>query len=598
MGYLCECKKKILADRKFDRPFTELPIRDPQIINLVSGHNCKNHILIQPSAKDEERLIRVGLLASTIVSADNTSSPAIRSYMDKYTISEIRLNNTVCKAYSGRFLRYQATLIPARHAVAWIEVLRPLMEIISAEVHKKLSCGLGLQSYINGIHVAGFCATGLIDFINDQIGACKTCTRTKMPMKGDSTLKKTLKTLYGPDDFLGTASSTDPMAIVSCDEAGPFYIQDGDGAFRTTYILACVELLSYKVHLIPIPKLDTIHFVRALEILQSMRGKFTTLILDDHTIHRPLNQSEESAEHIQKQQLILAGVLEAGNAALLANAGIQIVIASPNRHEKLGRAEFIVKKLKFFLASALRTWAFNDSFDFYHKVSLIALYLNERPLFYTPEGIITPYSLEQAMLKRASAKPKFFTLAEFLIPTDKKMYSQILNMVSFSRKILFKITAASAFTLLNKKTLSQKFKIGEMVYIPGRLLKKHPNSLRDALGKIKEVLGSGKDYTVQMVDGTILRRHYSSLVSTTANANQADVKLIDPFQLVDFKTKILPDHLYPKFRLQLDKFKDQNPNIDITDDTDNDSIQSQHIQGPTGDKRVERALTSSDKNNP
>merc|ERR1711962_1488247 len=103
---------------------------------------------------------------------------------------------------------------------------------------------------------------------------------------------------------------------------------------------------------------------------------------------------------------------------------------------------------KFFLASALQTWAFNDSFDFYHKVSLIALYLNERPIFHTPEGILTPYSLEQAMLKRASAKPKFFTLAEFLIPTDKKMYNQIqiyscllqflisINIVSTAMRIL------------------------------------------------------------------------------------------------------------------------------------------------------------------
>merc|ERR1712215_160028 len=121
-------------------------------------------------------------------------------------------------------------------------------------------------------------------------------------LKGDSTLKKTLKTLYGPDDLLGTAASTDPMSIVTCDEIGPFYIQDGNGAFKTTYILACVELLSYKVHLIPLPKLDTIHFVRALEIPASIRGKFTTLILDDHTIHRPLNQSEESVEHIQKTE--------------------------------------------------------------------------------------------------------------------------------------------------------------------------------------------------------------------------------------------------------------------------------------------------------
>merc|ERR1712243_295154 len=67
-----------------------------------------------------------------------------------------------------------------------------------------------------------------------------------------------------------------------------------------------------------------------------------------------------------------------------------------------------------------RTWALNDSFDFYHKVSLIALYLNERPLFHTPEGIITPYSLEQAMLKRASAKPKFFHFSRIPDPIRQK----------------------------------------------------------------------------------------------------------------------------------------------------------------------------------
>merc|ERR1711954_128002 len=363
-------------------------------------------------------------------------------------------------------------------------------------------------------------------------------------------------------------------------------------------ILACVKLLSYKDHLIPLPKLDTIHFVRALEILQSMRGKFTTLILDDHTIHRPLSQTEQSAEHIQKQQSILAGISEEGNITLLANAGIQIVIASADRHEKVGRAEFIVKKVKIFLASALRTWAFNDSFDFYHKVSLIALYLNERPLFHTPEGIITPYSLEQAMLKRASAKPKFFTLAEFLIPSDKKMYDQILKMASFSKQILFEVAAAAAFSLLNKKTLNKKFQVGDLVYIQGRLLKKHPNSLRDALGKIKGISNSGRDYTVEMTDGGTLKRHFSDLVSATATKNQSDLTLIDPFQLIDFKTRILPEHLYPKFRLQLDKFKSQNPHVDITDvlkDSHQDQEDDDHPLDLTGDQRVDRAI---ENNNP
>ena len=136
---------------------------------------------------------------------------------------------------------------------------------------------------------------------------------------------------------------------------------------------------------------------------------------------------------------MLAGVSERGHAAVLANARIKIVIASSSRYEKVGRAEFIVKKVKFFLASALKTWAFQDAFDLYHKVSLMALYMNERPIFFTPGGVITPYSLEQAMLERAQGKPKFFTFGEYIVPSDKQIYNQILKMAEFSKQILFKV---------------------------------------------------------------------------------------------------------------------------------------------------------------
>ena len=156
-------QEETTEDRQIDRPFVELPIRDPQMMNHHTNHDCRKHSFIKPSTKDEENLIRVGLLASTLVSANATTSPAIPSHMDKYTISDIRLNNRVCKAYTGRFIRYQATLKPTQHAVPWIESSNPLMEITSKEVHEKLSCWSGPQAYINGIHVAGFRATGLLD---------------------------------------------------------------------------------------------------------------------------------------------------------------------------------------------------------------------------------------------------------------------------------------------------------------------------------------------------------------------------------------------------------------------------------------------------
>ena len=193
---------------------------------------------------------------------------------------------------------------------------------------------------------------------------------------------------------------------------------------------------------------------------------------------------------------MIAGVSEKGHAAILANAGIKIVIASSNRHEKVGRAEFIVKKVKLLLASALRTWSFQDAFDLYHKASLMALYLNERPVYFTPEGVITPYSLEQAMLERAQGKPKFYTFGEFTIPSDKQLYNQILKMTEFSKQILFKVASTVATQLLNKKVLTKTFSKGELVYIPDRILKKHPHSLRDALGKIKTIQSTGRDYII------------------------------------------------------------------------------------------------------
>ena len=137
------------------------------MMNHHTNHDYRKHTFIKPSTKNEENIFRVTLLASTLASANATTSPVIPSHMDKYTVSDIRLNNRVCKAYTERFIRYQATLKPTQHAVAWIESSNPLMEIISKEVHEQLSWWSGLRAYINGIHVAGFRTTGLLDFFKD-----------------------------------------------------------------------------------------------------------------------------------------------------------------------------------------------------------------------------------------------------------------------------------------------------------------------------------------------------------------------------------------------------------------------------------------------
>ena len=96
--------------------------------------------------------------------------------MTNYTDSEMRINSAFCKAYSGRMLRHNAVVKPARHSVTWINIDSPMMGLIFEEVHQKMHCDLGPQSYINGINLAGFCATRLTAYVKDEIDTCQSCT--------------------------------------------------------------------------------------------------------------------------------------------------------------------------------------------------------------------------------------------------------------------------------------------------------------------------------------------------------------------------------------------------------------------------------------
>ena len=200
-----------------------------------------------------------------------------------------------------------------------------------------------------------------------------------MILKGASQLTHNMKQFYRPDDFVANTIHPNSMRIVSLDEGGPFYLLNNQGEYDKTYILVCVELLTYKCHLIPLPRLDTLHFIRALEILQSLRGQMTTIILDDASFHNPLRQSEDESQDEFKRSA-LQGLLDKGHYPELHKSGIDIVIASSKRHERVGRAEHIIKKIKFLLVSALKTWIFHDTFDFMHKVSLINHYLNKKAI--------------------------------------------------------------------------------------------------------------------------------------------------------------------------------------------------------------------------
>ena len=109
------------------------------------------------------------------------------------------------------------------------------------------------------------------------------------------------------------------------------------------------------------------------------------------------------------------------------------------------------------------------------------------------------------MLSWSNERLKFFTFAEYIIPENKEVYAQIKKLAEFNRKILFEVATTSAFYLLNKRTMNQKLKVNDIIYVPDRIIAKNPHSLTDALGKITEVRENGQDYKIVMLDGTQLK---------------------------------------------------------------------------------------------
>ena len=209
--------------------------------------------MVKLSARDDETLAKVELHTSTILCADHQNTPSVPRNLSNYAQSELRLNQSYCKSYNGRLLRHQSVLRPVKHLIALVKVTSPIMQVVFAEVHYKLHCGLRPQSYINGITLAGFCATGLHGFVQEQIDACPTCAEARLIIKGVSSLTESMKRFYGPDDFVMNTTQPNPMAIVTIDEASPFFVEDGQGGHEKIYIVVCVELLTYKTHLITLP---------------------------------------------------------------------------------------------------------------------------------------------------------------------------------------------------------------------------------------------------------------------------------------------------------------------------------------------------------
>ena len=139
-----------------------------------------------------------------------------------------------------------------------------------------------------------------------------------------------------------------------------------------------------------------------------------------------------------------------------------------------------------------------------------------------------------------------------------------MQLKESSKQILAQVSAAMAITLLNQKLQISKFNVGELVYLPDKLLRKNPGSIREALAYIIKSQDGGRKYLVRMLNDQILTRQLSNLVSANASKNQLEVQCIDPFTIVDWKQAHLPDDFNVKFDLFLDKFRKLSLNQNLS----------------------------------
>ena len=113
------------------------------------------------------------------------------------------------------------------------------------------------------------------------------------------------------------------------------------------------------------------------------------------------------------------------------------------------------------VVGSIQSLIFLDFFDFNHKLSLISLYVNERPLFFQGNHVFTPLTLDSALLRRSPARLKVFSLLDFILPTDCDVRASIIELSKSSRELINTLAATTAETLLNRPVSKDRFQVGQ-----------------------------------------------------------------------------------------------------------------------------------------
>ena len=98
--------------------------------------------------------------------------------------------------------------------------------------------------------------------------------------------------------------------------------------------------------------------------------------------------------------------------------------------------------------------------------------------------------------------------------------------------------------------------MGPLFYLPSNLIRKNPNSLKEALGYITEITESGQRFLVMTLDGQLITIHWRDIIYTHANRLNNETMNMYMLQIPDWQDTILPKKFNINFDLFLDRFRD------------------------------------------
>ena len=143
---------------------------------------------------------------------------------------------------SGREIGFVSNLATSYHHTKQIEAHSPLGELVINQSHRIIGCGQGTHMYANHIRASGYNMMCLEDAVAAHRDNCKLCPVIKMLFTRKTPLTKLLWQFRGPDEFLTSTLSLNPLDTIVVDELGPIAIKFNEGKVKT-WVLVAVEFI-------------------------------------------------------------------------------------------------------------------------------------------------------------------------------------------------------------------------------------------------------------------------------------------------------------------------------------------------------------------